>query len=366
MKRIDVLDGLRGMAVMIVFLSHTAGRDQALSPILDFKGIGHIGVYLFFTLSAFLLGLGILSKPLNSKNIKAFFIKRSLRIIPLYYTVVTGVYLYQQYSDTYSPRYLYVSNGFKGYLEHLVFYRGDGIFWSIVSEIQFYLIVPILAWILLRLKRKGIYLLIGLAVINFILYLSKYAQLNDYILYISPNTLGRGTFIDIFLPGLIVAYFVVFQLNIIEKYSRRIHQLASILLIGGGLLTLILVSDNFLGFNQLFYEFRFFSLFFGVAFSLITLSMYIGNPWLNQFFRNRLLRLIGKVGFSFYLLHMVVFQIINTFDIASPIKFFISFVSILILSMTTFQIIEKNSINWSYRLINRLGLSNQRKKDVDI
>lgn len=361
MKRIDVLDGLRGLAVMMVFLSHTAGRDQALMPFLDFKGIGHIGVYLFFTLSAFLLGLGILSKPLNSKSIKAFFIKRSLRIIPLYYTVITGVYLFQKYSNSYSPKYLHISNGFQGYLEHLVFYRGDGIFWSIVSEIQFYLLVPVFAWILLKFKKKGIYFLCGLAIINFILYLSKYAKLNDYILYVSPNTLERGTFIDIFLPGLILAYFVVFKMEIVERNSKLIHRLATSLLLFGGLLTLILISDNFLGFHQPFYEFRFFSLLFGMAFSLITLSMYLGNPQLNKYFKNKLLRLIGKVGFSFYLLHMAVFEIINSTNIASPLKFLISFGIVMLVSMTTFRLIEQNSINLSYRLINNLGLSTKKK-----
>jgi peptidoglycan/LPS O-acetylase OafA/YrhL len=272
-KRIDVLDGLRGVAVLLVFLSHTSGRDSGLASFLDFKGMGHIGVYLFFTLSAFLLGLGVFSKPLDSKNIKAFFIKRTLRIIPLYYLVVTGVFLFQYYNQSYSPKYLHIDEGFNGYLQHLAFYRGDGVFWSIVSEMQFYVLVPLIAYIILKFEKKGMIFLSILAIFNFVIYLAKYAGLSDIILYFSPNTLERGTFIDIFLPGIILSYYLRKKREVIMKYEKQIHKAANLLFIGGGLLTFILVSHNFLGFNQPFYEFRFFSLIFGLAFSTITLSL---------------------------------------------------------------------------------------------
>ena len=43
-NRMEALDGVRGLAVIIVLLSHTSGRDQTLHSSLDFLGIGHVGV----------------------------------------------------------------------------------------------------------------------------------------------------------------------------------------------------------------------------------------------------------------------------------------------------------------------------------
>jgi peptidoglycan/LPS O-acetylase OafA/YrhL len=357
MKRIDVLDGLRGLAVLIVFLSHTSGREQSLSSFLQFLGIGHIGVYLFFTLSAFLLGKGLFSKPFSSNTISAFFIKRILRIAPLYYLVVSGVFFTQVIFNSYSPRYLYVSNGIQGYIEHLFFYRGDGVFWSIVSEMQFYLIVPLMGWLLMKQGRKGIVILSILASLNFILYLMKYAGISDYINYVSPNTLHRGTFIDIFIPGLIAAYFVQFKAEFLEKKQTLIHKLANTLLLGGGTLTLILVSKNFLGFNRPFYEFRFFSLLFGVSFSIIVVSLYMKNSLLERIFKLRLLRFIGKIGFSFYLLHLAVFELINKTNLDPSLKFFMSFLTVSGISYISYTLIEQPSIRLSYWLINKLKLS---------
>ena len=77
---------------------------------------------------------------------RLFLLKDYCVLPPLYYLVVSGVFFIQIIYDSYSPKYLHVSNGFKGYFEHLYFIRGDGIFWSIVSEIQFYFIVPIIGW----------------------------------------------------------------------------------------------------------------------------------------------------------------------------------------------------------------------------
>ncbi|WP_421889295.1 acyltransferase family protein [Marinoscillum sp.] len=351
-KRIDVLDGLRGLAVLIVFFSHTSGREQSIAEYVNFLGIGHIGVYLFFTMSAFLLGIGILSKPFTLNAMKSFFIKRALRVVPVYYIVVTGVFLVQVISTSYSPKYLYVSDGLNGYLEHLYFYRGDGVFWSIVSEIQFYLIVPIIGWVLL--KPKGLIILSFLALLNFTLYIMFYANLNDYLLYFSPNTLQRGTFIDVFLLGFFAAYLVQFKKEYLERKQFTIHILATVLFLTGGVITLILVSKNFLGFNQPLYGFRYLSILFGLSFSLITVSLYMNNPWMNSFFKLPFLRFIGQIGFSFYLLHMAVFEQVNRTDLHHALKFFLSFILISLISYISYILIEKPSIKLSYRLLQKL------------
>ena len=84
---IDNLDGLRGLAALIVVFSHTSNAGLFLVPGLNMSGTGKSGVYLFFILSSFLLTRPILSLKDNfftSQNLTRYFKRRVTRIFPLY------------------------------------------------------------------------------------------------------------------------------------------------------------------------------------------------------------------------------------------------------------------------------------------
>jgi len=68
------LDGLRGLAVLTVFFSHSSGFRQRPTPWTSFHGLGHIGVYLFFVLSGFLLAGSLLGE--RRADTRDFFIRR--------------------------------------------------------------------------------------------------------------------------------------------------------------------------------------------------------------------------------------------------------------------------------------------------
>ncbi len=362
MDRIEPLDGLRGIAVLFVFFSHTSGRDQFLLESLNFRGIGHIGVYLFFVLSSFLLGIGLFSKDFNFRIVRKFFVKRILRIIPLYFIVVFGVYFFQNLTGLYSEKYLFVSEGNKGLIEHLLFLKGDGVFWSIVIEMQFYLLVPFLAYLLIKSFDFGWRFLVFIALGNFLLYLSKFGLGIGYIDYVTPNFVGKGTFIDVFIPGIFASYIAINDKKAIEKFLPAFHMVAIIIFFVAVILSICLVSENFLGLNRPFYGFRFFSIYFGVSFSIFVLSIYLNSPYV-KFLENKLLRHIGLVGFSFYLLHMGVLHFVNNFFHGNIIKFVISFLIILPASTITFYLIEKPSINLSRYLNKRLDSIGNKSLD---
>lgn len=87
--RINGLDGLRGLAVIFVIISHTV-----LWPYMGIESTkiqslmnGHIGVSIFFVLSGFLITLLLMREQdaTGKIDIVAFIKRRSLRIFPVYY-----------------------------------------------------------------------------------------------------------------------------------------------------------------------------------------------------------------------------------------------------------------------------------------
>ena len=97
--RILELDGLRGLAILLVLCAHyigTADRTPVRPLLRHFLGAfdaGWMGVDLFFVLSGFLIG-GILLDARNSPNyFRTFYMRRVFRILPVYYlwTLIYGL-----------------------------------------------------------------------------------------------------------------------------------------------------------------------------------------------------------------------------------------------------------------------------------
>lgn len=145
------LDGLRALSVVAVIWHHTAPKYSDDSPYV--LANGHQGVTLFFAISGFLIVTLLLRERerTGQVDLKAFYIRRSLRIFPLYYVVlalyVLLVLLIERgnpvgrefFSNL--PFYLtYTSNWFVLLEGRVIFYFA----WSLAAEEQFYLVWPTL------------------------------------------------------------------------------------------------------------------------------------------------------------------------------------------------------------------------------
>ena len=157
------LDGLRGIAYLLIFLFHS-----------DYLGIGWVGVQFFFVLSGFLITGILLRMKKNTPTGKYFFLfygRRFLRIFPLYYLylfLMSGLAVYllsihyrpalmRIFEDQTKYAIYYIYNLFAStiynqrsfFLDHL---------WSLSVEEQFYIVWPLLIFFIPEKYQKTLFI----------------------------------------------------------------------------------------------------------------------------------------------------------------------------------------------------------------
>jgi peptidoglycan/LPS O-acetylase OafA/YrhL len=152
------VESLRGIAIVLVVLFHAAtfGRPllgRHVSPALAFLYAGHTGVTLFFVLSAFLLSLPFLAAAAGGRPVRVrdFFRRRALRILPLYWTAVVVATV----RTAHHPQDLARGLPFLVFLNNFISWSPrpyGNVWWSLVTEVQFYLVLPLLP-LALRSRR---------------------------------------------------------------------------------------------------------------------------------------------------------------------------------------------------------------------
>lgn len=85
-QKLDYVDALRGIAILLVIFVHTGGRTPIGSLFEICSRYGQYGVQLFFVMSAFTLALSLDRLPsLGRREYGDFMMRRFFRIAPLYY-----------------------------------------------------------------------------------------------------------------------------------------------------------------------------------------------------------------------------------------------------------------------------------------
>jgi len=322
-KYIKGLDGLRGLAVLMVMFYHFShinsvshnSVDKIFSTILR---IGWIGVDIFFVLSGFLITrILIWSKGSSIKQyLKVFYIKRSLRIFPLYFLylififaifypyITSHVGLIEQQKiksaqDSILWFFLYLSN-IKQTINGTFFGAGLGHLWSLSIEEQFYIVWPFVIYFVKKENYKTLFS--SLIVITLALRIGMYLYgVNGEIIYVF--TLTR-------IDGLIFgAYIAVLTMENkpLAIDNKSIRNIFYILLIG--CLATIGILGPRVEMHPIIYTLILSLL--GLSFSLLIWLLNSKEPSsINKFFSSRFLVYFGKYSYGLYMFHPLIRQFI--------------------------------------------------------
>lgn len=161
------LDGVRGIAALLVMVFHffhglhpVEGAPPALVRLTQF---GQTGVDLFFVLSGFLITRILIQSKEKQGYFKNFYLRRTLRIFPLYYLFLILTYYTFPHFIPVQPATLHQQLPYFTYLQGFAITfnwdtLGPGHFWSLAVEEHFYLFWPLAV---LFLPRKNLLKLIG-------------------------------------------------------------------------------------------------------------------------------------------------------------------------------------------------------------
>ncbi len=359
------LDGLRAFAALSVLLYHSAHwykipHNFKLYYFLTFgdKG-GACGVQFFLILSGFLITYLLFTEQGTNKkiNIFNFYIRRLLRVWPLYYlTLLIGFYIYplilkfitgQNYIENAS---LFLYSIFAVNFDHI--YNGNpsigilGVQWSVAIEEQFYLFWPLFFYISIKSNYFPVFLIL-VTLFSELFYLQNF---NTYIGYY--HFYSNIRFLAI---GGLISYISFYKLNWIDYFFKMISLKKNMIIYS------FCISLLFLN-NFLVAKSTFFNLIFEIIpilfFSYVILEQnYSGNSFV-KLGKYKTLNWLGKISYGIYLYHMIVIYLITNLTTNYKefylIKIIITTILTLLISHLSYIYFEKYFISLKHKFSNIL------------
>lgn len=322
MKHVPALDGLRGVAILLVLYRHferTVVPEGPVASALQYGSrLGWSGVDLFFVLSGFLITTILLETKGSETYFRSFYMRRVLRIFPLYYAVLIvalpfSIVWYSHFSpevveaavDSAPWLFLYASN-----LQMTLAASwsapppGFAHFWSLAVEEQFYMIWP--AVVLLLSPAR----LMGVAIAGIV-----FAPLIRLWFFMGGNPVGAYLFTfaraDALLIGALVALIRIYHPRQLPRFAVWAG--------GLGMLLLAMALIDAPAVNQM-YMIRDVSVLGFSGFAMVYAALLIATLQvraLGRMLRARWLRSVGRVSYGMYVIHFI---LLYWYLVAVPVR----------------------------------------------
>ena len=203
------IESLRAIAAIGVLVGHVLVISAGVGPHYLSQVLlgGGLGVYLFFTLSGYLLFWPFARRDYgegDSIDLRRYALNRALRILPLYYFVLVLLLIVQEDGGTLKQWFMFTT--FSENYSTSTFASVDGVMWSLVVEIHFYILLPLIALGVARVAqgslRRAAWALAGLGIASLIVRTAFFYLDPTPNLYIRYSILSLFFF---FVSGMLLA-----------------------------------------------------------------------------------------------------------------------------------------------------------------
>jgi peptidoglycan/LPS O-acetylase OafA/YrhL len=350
--RFVFVDALRGVAALWVVVFHAYGKNllpmtgyRFPEPIHWILNNGHLGVYIFFVISGFVITHSMRGAQVTPRYLGNFALRRSLRLDPPYWATIVAMIVLSHLSNNLQNdhaklplptwdsvvAHVFYLQAFLGY-PHIV-----GVFWTLCYEIQFYLTLAILIGVW-QWQRETLP--------------------SRWVLFVPLWLISALCIAGVLHPTLALFvygwpyFFVGVVLNWV--HNREVRPAAFGIVV---LATLALVP-------------------FAPAKALATLATGIAiyvvsvQGWLESLTLGRVLQYLGRISYSLYLVHMLVgtpivrfgLRRLGTMDfLHASMLIGLCVVVSLIGAHIMYVVVERPAVRWSRRLTRRDDVSSARE-----
>ena len=364
------LDGIRALAVAAVVGTHAAYWTYRYGRGLGSGLLVHLdaGVALFFVLSGFLLSRPwLIAAATNqpSPDVRVYFWRRALRILPMYWVAVVLAFVTLQANR---------NVGWADWLRHLGFLQiyhlgwvraGLTQTWSLCTEVAFYLLLPVLGWLAVQFSRafgwRPAALLTGcglLVAATIAWYVVSHARGWSAL---TPANFWLPGYLSWFAGGLGLA---VVQVHLTHRAEPGRGRLVAADRIGDSpgvcwLVALALFSvtatplggPHTVGLITTAQAIARNLLYLVVAVLVVWPAVFGSRTWAEVVFGNRIMRWLGDRSYSVFLLHLVVLEgVMNLlgyriFTGSAGAVFVLTMIVTVALSALTFRFIEEPAMS---------------------
>jgi peptidoglycan/LPS O-acetylase OafA/YrhL len=354
LRWVPELDGLRGVAVLLVILSHSfvVGFRTRFSVVNNIFRGGFLGVNIFFVLSGFLITALLLREQADRGHVRigTFYAGRALRLLPALYVLLVAhmVYVAVTHPFPFEHELVSVRAAAFYYFNWQVVWNVHkvatdlGHLWSLSIEEQFYLVWPAVLILGLGLRRRARTVAAVLIAVIVIIAVNRAVLWHPTAwqeLLNRTDTQADGLFVGALLAVL---------------WVRRRTPTRGLVLTGWIAVGIIAVNVEFFRGDRSFY-FKGGSTLFAVSVAALILATLETNWFGNRLLRFAPLRAIGRVSYGLYLWHYPIFWVVARYGAAwpAPVPAVVGFTATGTVTVLSWVLVEQPALRWKRRIQGR-------------
>jgi len=307
-NRLGVLDGLRGIAIVLVVWFHIWQISwlPAPAPWLQFiPETGFIGVHLFFFISGFVIAYPFVRARLEGKPLPTwghFAYRRAIKIVPSYLLSIALMFVIGYEHAEQSGGVL------RDVITHVLFIHNwfadtygsiNGVLWTLAVEVQFYLAFPLMCFAFLRWPYWSVAGLVTIAIV-----FRSAAAGSFYFLQLIEQL---PAYLDFFAFGMLTAYLYVLLSN---RSLAPIAQYGATLAAVAGFAALVALMHSLFSIRHEPDGFAHWQVinrtWLALDSAVIGLGSLLGAPLWKRILANPLLVFFSIVSYNWYIYHQVV------------------------------------------------------------